>query len=489
MTSPDRRPAPPSARPWTRALVLAATCAGALVATASAQAATATWTCGADAVTASVAGMSTLDPIAAARTPCSDQSVGLPNTTNAVGLAPTINARTAYAITSATPPAGRPITQTIAAGSGIEGLSLTTGGGTVVIGVGAAQSSATASCTAGKAVLKGASQVTGLTINGQTVTIDGPLTSLTDAVSGSPLGGVVFVKLNEEVAAGETLVRRAAHVRVLTAAGTPLADVIIAQSTVSSASACDPKADGNVDPATTGGSGSGSGGSTGTGSGTGGNSTVGGTTVPTDVCPAGSTLDSKRVVCIISASASGGQGTIVVGRPYTGPSGGTVISLIKARRKYSSVCLTGSGPKYAIVGTNGSNRITGRNTADRILALGGNDQVDGGRGNDCVDGGSGRDNVSGGLGNDRMYGSTGGDALNGGPGTDYLSGGTGNDSINAAFGPDTVKGGPGVDFVNVATAGPAARVDCGSGRDKVRLNRNERRNIRGCETAYVFNDQ
>lgn len=454
------------------AALAAATTGAGLAASASAQAATATWTCGADAVVATVAGQSPVNPVTASRTPCSDQSVGLPNTTNAVGLAPSINAKTAYAITSAKPPAARPIQQTVGGASGIEGLSLQTAGGTVVIGVGAAQSLATASCADGKAVLKGASQVTGLTINGQTVTLDGPLTALTDAISNSPLGGVVSVKLNEQVVQGETLVQRAAHIRVLAAAGTPLADIIVAQTTVSAASACDPNADGNTDPV----SGSGNGGGTGIANLQG-------------VCPAGSTLDTSRVLCIIKASQTGGQGEIIIGRPFTGPSGGSVISLTKARQRFKSVCLTGKGPKYAIIGTNGANRITGRNTDDRILSLGGNDQVDGGRGNDCIDGGTGRDNLAGGIGNDRVYGTSGGDALNGGPGTDLLSGGSGDDSINAAFGADVISGGSGRDFINIATAGPAARVDCGSGSDKIRMNRNEFSRARNCEIRYVLDDR
>lgn len=466
----SRSPRPILRRPG-RALVGALVCAGSLAAVSSAQAAnTAVWSCSADAVVASVSGQSPLHPIAASRVPCSDQSVGLPNTTEAVGLAPAIKARTAYAITMARPPAGKPIQQTITSAAGIEGLSLNTGGGTVVIGVDAAQSSATANCANGAPVLNGTSRVTGLTINGQSVTLDGPLTSLTDAISNSPLGGVVSVKLNEQVKQGDTLVQRAAHIKILSAAGpSPIADIIIAQSTVSSSFACDPNAINNVDDANASGSGN-------------------GLTNLSGVCPAGSTLDTSRVLCIISASKSGGQGEIIIGRPFTGPSGGTVLSLVNARKRYKSICLSGTGPKYAIIGTNGADKITGRNTGDRILALGGNDAVDGGRGNDCIDGGSGRDNTAGGIGNDRVYGTTGGDALNGGPGKDYLSGGTGNDSLNASFGQDTVKGGSGVDFINVATAGPPANVDCGSGVDKVRYNRNEGRRVRNCEIRYALVD-
>jgi len=224
-------------------------------------------------------------------------------------------------------------------------------------------------------------------------------------------------------------------------------------------------------------------GSSNTGSGTTG---AGGSGLP-QLCPTGSQLDTTKGLCIIPASQTGGQGEIVVGKPYTGPSGGRVISLNVARKRYSSPCLSGPGPKFVVVGTNKRDNITGRNDADRILALGGNDSVDGGRGNDCIDGGKGNDNLSGGIGNDKVYGVSGNDHLNGGPGTDRLSAGSGNDTVNAAYGRDTVYGGPGRDYINVATAGPPARVNCGSGRnDKVRINRNEQRRVRNCETVRVF---
>ena len=433
---------------------------------ATASAATAQWTCGADAAVATIAGQTPINPVTASRTPCAAQSVGLPQLTNAIGLAPGVNAKSAYAITDVKPSGGRPIEQTIGATAGVEGLSLQTASGTVVIGVGAAQSVASASCKNGAAVLSGSSQVTGLTINGQTVTLDGPLSAITDAISGSPLQALITVKLNEQVKDANGLVQRAAHIRVLNAAGTaPLADVIIAQSRVSSSSACDPNADGNV------------GGSSGTG-----------TKLP-QVCPSGSSLDLTRGVCIISAADSAGQGVVVVGVPYSGPSGGHVISLSKARKLYKSPCLSGPGPKYVTVGTNKSDHITGTNRRDRILGLGGADSIDAGRAADCIDGGTGSDNLAGGIGNDRIYGMSGNDHLNGGPGNDRLWGNNGNDTINAAYGRDHAYGGAGRDYINVATAGPPATVDCGSGPDKVRINRNERSRTRGCEVRYVFNDR
>jgi Ca2+-binding RTX toxin-like protein len=210
---------------------------------------------------------------------------------------------------------------------------------------------------------------------------------------------------------------------------------------------------------------------------------------PGPVCPPGSQLDVPRNLCIIPAGTGGsGLGEIIVGLPYQGPSGGTVVPIDVARRKYgASPCLGFQGnPKFAIIGTNKADRITGTNIADRILGLGGNDRIDGGRGNDCIEGMTGGDNLSGGLGNDKIYGATGNDHLNGGPGTDYLSAGAGNDTINAAFGRDRTLGGSGRDYINIATAGPAASADCGPGPDKVRINANERKRVKHCEVIHVF---
>ena len=79
MSSPVGLRAPQPSRSRARCVGLGLLAGTASLAFAtSAHAATATWTCRADAVTASVAGMTTLDPITATRTPCSDQSVGLP---------------------------------------------------------------------------------------------------------------------------------------------------------------------------------------------------------------------------------------------------------------------------------------------------------------------------------------------------------------------------------------------------------------------------
>ena len=87
-------------------------------------------------------------------------------------------------------------------------------------------------------------------------------------------------------------------------------------------------------------------------------------------------------------------------------------------------------------------------------------------------------------GKDILGGGKGGDNLNGGSHSGRLSGGGGKDSINASYGKDRVNGGKGNDAINVATAGPAARVRCGKGKDVVRFNINEKRRVKGCERRY-----
>ena len=210
------------------------------------------------------------------------------------------------------------------------------------------------------------------------------------------------------------------------------------------------------------------------------------------ICPTGATYDVARNVCVIYEAGAAG-GVIVVGATFQGPSGGTVISLLEARRQANdgtlpkSRCLRGSGPRFVVIGTNRADRLTGTNRADRILARGGNDHVDGGRGKDCLDGNRGADRVAGGLGNDRLFGQQDRDKLTGGLGNDRLSGGAAADSLNTGFGRDYANAGAGNDRVNAASAGrPAKRLLGGAGRDRVWVNRNEVRRYSGFEITRTF---
>jgi Ca2+-binding RTX toxin-like protein len=393
--------------------------------------------CRASAARAVVAPLATSEPVVA-NTPGSPCAT---DTQRVAGVAPVgpVSATAPYAVTQSR--AG-----IVAAGSGDAGVALSLGGQTVSVGVVAAQQMV--ACEAGKNVASGSSTVDALTIAGTQVPIIagrsldlnvGPIRVRTNVLSGDTRQALVLDVAGEEVVLGEA-----------TASGDACA-------TLSS-----------------GGGDNGSGGGNG------------------HICPKGSIYRADGNVCVIASSASSREGDVIVGAPYEGPSGGSVISLASARslvanhKLADSVCLHGKGPDYVVLGTSKADKLTGTNKDDRILALGGNDQLDGGRGNDCLDGASGSDTVSGGQGNDHLMGGTGSDHVNGGSGTDVENGGTGNDTINTGFGGDHVMGGSGNDAINAATDGPAARIDAGSGRDTVRINRNERKRVKSAQTVHVI---
>ena len=331
--------------------------------------------------------------------------------------------------------------------------------GPLTVGVTAVEASATAPC--GTAPV-GTSRVVGLSINGETIVLPPD-----DEPVDIPLGPLGSVSLNKETVENGVLTRRAVEIV------TPLGTVVLAEA-IAKAATC-PK--------------------------DGGGTGVRG--VP-PVCPDGSTYDPERNVCIVRDSDGGngsnntgggggnGNGDVPAGRPFEGPSGGTVLTISDARAKYKSVCLKGAGPAFAIVGTKGNDNITGTNDRDRIILLAGTDKSEGGRGDDCIDGGKGRDTMSGALGNDKLVGGRGNDSLVGGSHNDRLFSGSGNDTINSGFGKDRIKAGGGRDRINIATAGPAVRrIACGKGRgDKIRVNRNEKRMAKkrknGCEIVYVI---
>lgn len=458
-------------------LVVLSAAIGTLVLVPSADALTRTpvWQCRASPAWTSVNDGNRVEPLAANgnintargtspdRAQCAPSETGAGNTATQIGIPQDLlGARTASGITGLRPELGRAIDQMASAVARVENVTLQLPQGRqITIGVNVASSTATGECVKGSTVpkLSATSQVVGLTLFGNPIDLDPLVKAIDDLLQ--PLNAVVDIIPNEEIRTPNSLTRRALHLKVLTpSGGPPLVDAVLAESTIrANGPVCDPARQGDDGP-----------------------------TVP-PVCPPGSNLDTARNLCIIPAGTGGSKlGEIIVGRPFQGPSGGTVVPVDVARQRYGrSACLGGSGtPKFAIVGTNKADRITGTNVADRIIGLGGNDKLDGGRGNDCIEGRTGGDNMSGGLGRDKIYGSSGKDHLNGGPEADHLSAGPGNDTVNAAFGRDRVLGGSGRDFINIATAGPAASADCGSGSDVVRINRNERRRQRGCERVAVF---
>jgi Ca2+-binding RTX toxin-like protein len=104
--------------------------------------------------------------------------------------------------------------------------------------------------------------------------------------------------------------------------------------------------------------------------------------------------------------------------------------------------------------------MNGTRAGDRLRGLAGDDLLRGRSGRDCLAGDSGADSLSGGSGNDRLSGGSGRDRLTGGSGRNRYSGGPGNDRINSRN-------------------GRRETVNCGSGTDRARTDRFDRR--RGCE--------
>jgi Ca2+-binding RTX toxin-like protein len=335
-----------------------------------------------------------------------------------------------------------------------------------------ASAEASGACSASGATLSGSSTVPEASLNGQALDTRQPKQTVSDA----PTGGTVTISFNEQTRSGGVLTQRAVHVEFRDRLGNVVKETVVAEARVAGGSqVCDRAAQ-----EATGADGSGD------GNGSGGNGDGSGN----QPCIAGAEYDAPHNMCIITRerdhNLSDGRETVaIVGRPYEGPSGGRVAPPSEAPKSVrTSTCVKGKGVKFVVLGTKHADRITGSNRADLIFTFGGKDRVSGGRGNDCIVGGKGNDRLAGAQGKDTLIGGNGGDNLNGGSEADRLIGGKGRDSINAAYGRDRVSGGKGADAINVATAGPAARVNCGSGRDVVRSNRNERRRLRGCERRY-----
>jgi hypothetical protein len=345
--------------------------------------------------------------------------------------------------------------------SGEQGLNLVVRG---------AHAEAAATCTASGPSLTGSSVVPVATFNGRALDV----TPVEQTLEQLPTGELVKIKFNEQTVSGGVLTQRALHLQVQDPAGKVVKDVVVAEARVAGGSqVCDRAAQEDV---ANGGDGNGGG----SGSGSDAN----------QPCIKGAEYDAAHNLCVITRERDGnladGRETVaVVGKPYEGPSGGRVALPSEAPKSARmSTCLKGKGVKFLVLGTRKADNITGSNRSDVIFGLGGNDSISGGRGNDCIVGGKGADRLSGSQGRDTLIGGKGGDNLNGGSESDKLIGGAGKDSINAAYGKDKVSGGSGSDSINVATAGPAARVRCGKGKDVVRFNTNERRRVSGCERRY-----
>jgi hypothetical protein len=423
--------------------------------------------------------------------------------------------------TSIDPDGGAARDQTVSSSAQISDGRIQNGDGSFVLTAAEAQSQATARCLGETPTLTGSSSVSNASVNGTPVATDSEFEQVGTGLNGSPLGGLIRVSFNEQVAEGDAssdeqaLTVRAVHVRIFDASGATIFESVLAESKVDRHGATCAAPSGST---------------------------------PTDgTCPAGSTFDAQNNVCVAEVIVPAEPGTgecpqgaqrdasgqcvqriVVAGEQFSGGGprvGGGFLVFLKdanaALRRKSPCRNRRYGTKYLILGTTRKDRITGTNRADRVAVLGASDRVDGGRSNDCVEGGAGNDRLDGSEGadyllgdkgkdiltggasrdrlmgeaaNDKLIGASGGDVLSGGAGRDKLSGGLGNDrlyggagsdQIHTGNGRDRVYAGAGNDAINAATAGPASYVNCGPGVDSVRINSNERRRLRGCERVLM----
>ncbi|MGH2918764.1 MAG: choice-of-anchor P family protein, partial [Solirubrobacteraceae bacterium] len=270
------------------------------------------WKCRASTSYASVGGNNRVEPIVANGKPntanganpdnaqCADADVGAGNLLTPIGIPQTsLGLQTANARTKIEPELGKAINQKVASSATVEGLTLG-----AALNVQVATSAATASCSGRTPKLEGTSTVVGI----NTSNLNPLVNALANLLSVAP--NLISIKVDEQIRTGASLTVRALHVKVLSpSSGPPLLDLVVSESKVGfNGPVCDPD-----------------------------NQNPGG-----QICPTGSTYDAENNVCIIPGSSGSTHGTIIIGRPFEGPTGGTVVPIDIARRRFgNSACLRG----------------------------------------------------------------------------------------------------------------------------------------------------
>jgi hypothetical protein len=242
---------------WSGAGLVAVLASAALAGAAQAQP---SWQCSASAVSDSVAGNPGANAVVASGNPCVSNTTGLDNLPSPLGVpSDAVSARTASATTIANPENEIAARQAVGAIGRVENLAvqLPPGAGTT-LGVRAANAQVSGVCVAGSPVLDGSSEATGLTIGGQAVPIEQAAQQLAQQLA--PLGDVVDLKFNEQVRTGSSLAVNAMHLKVLSAAGTPVLEVIAGVANVAfRGNVCDPTGQTPTGPGSSNGANSGNG--------------------------------------------------------------------------------------------------------------------------------------------------------------------------------------------------------------------------------------
>jgi hypothetical protein len=341
----------------------------------------------------------------------------------------------------------------------VQAVTIPTGNGGFISVAGPIEATASYACVNDQLVATASSTLMVLDVNGQNMTVQPGAPSKID------LGGGSFIAVNQKVQTANSLTETVLEVNL-----NGVADIVLGEAKVTQ-SISNPCAN-----------------------------TTGAPPV-LEICPPGSTLNIGRQLCVIIAC---GQ-TIVVSRPFQGPSGGTVVALCTGKfRGYP--CTTGPGPKFALVATKQGGRVFGTPKSDRILAFGKYERIAGLGGNDCIDGIGGHQTIFDGNGNDKVYGGPGFNRIAVGQGNDYVNGRNGSDWITASNGRDRIIGGRGNSRIDVGLGrsvvfgGPgknrifaganAAKVSCGSGHNNsafVRTAAEHFAKTHGCQHIHLLN--
>jgi hypothetical protein len=303
----------------------------------------------------------------------------------------------------------------------IDGVTIPTPQGAITI-VGPVEAQASYVCSNGNLTSSAHSTLDVLKVGNQEIALPSPGGSLT-----IPLGALGYIAVNEKIQTSTSITERVLDVHL-----NGIADVVVDEAKVT-VTGNDPCA-GSTGPVTP---------------------------PATNPCPDGTTYDAALQACVI---VIGGR-TIVVSPPFQGPTGGSVLGLSAARKRFKSPCLHGQGPAFVIVGTNHHDRINGTRKSDRIIALGGNDRVSGQGGADCIDGGGGNDRIWAGKGDSRIYGGVGNDRIAAQDGNSKVWLGAGHDVAFLGNGNVTVFGGKGSDRIGVGRGHD--HVDGGAGNDRI----------------------
>lgn len=392
--------------------------------------------------------------------PCKSDSHGLSAVNVLQTGAPAVNAGPAAVLTDSVFQPVQGAARGAAAVSDVQGVVIPTSSGEISI-VGPVTSMASYGCSNGNLVSSSGSTLDVLSVGGKAIALPSPGAPMT-----IQLGGGSYIAINEKTTTATSITERVLHVHLQ-----GIADIVVGEATVDY-SGSDPCAGSNGPPPNL------------------------------NACPDGSTLDPVHLVCVIILP---GGIRIIVGPPFTGPSGGTVLATSVARKRYGGPCLSGPGPKYALIATKPHGRVTGTLKSDRIIALGNFERVAGLGGNDCIDGrgrhqilwdGSGKDRIYGGTGttrigvangNVKIYGRKGSDWITAGNGNDLIYGGSKGSRIDVGLGRSHVYGGPGKNRVYVASG--HAVVSCGSGKHNLAFLRKHPAKYaakHGCQTIVLL---